>query len=161
MNGFSHNVLSNVFFLVKLCAFLILFHGAGFFRYNHPSKEKRCYGSARMIGKATVDTKHILLYNNITTLNFRIYHRAHTSCRRYAVSPYLKSPMILRLGVVTLRNGMLTGVVLERERHFFIYNCNELFKTWIIFTFFSKAIGNEMFVFYNTVSYRIIKSRGL
>ncbi len=41
MNGFSCNVLSNVFSLVKFGVFLILFHGAGFFRYNYPSKEKR------------------------------------------------------------------------------------------------------------------------
>lgn len=39
------------------------------------------------------------------------------------------------------------------SRHFIA-----LFKTWIIFTFFPKTIGNDMIAFYNTDSYRVIKS---
>lgn len=119
MNGFSHNVFSNVFSLVLSSVFLILIHGADLFRYNLSSKEKRCYGSARMIGKTTVDTKHILLYNNITTLNFRIYHRAHTSCRRYAVSPYLKSPMIFKIGCGNLAEWYVDGCRSRKGTAFF------------------------------------------
>ena len=85
-----------------------------------------------------IDTKYILRYNKVTTFNFRIYHRAHTPCRRYAVSRYLKFLWFLRLGVVTLRNGMLTGVVLEMERLFFILSLHAE-ECRIVFWTFGKS----------------------
>lgn len=55
VNGFSHNVLSNVFSLVNSGVFQFIFHGAGFFRYNHPSKEKRGKRGITLDGFGKID----------------------------------------------------------------------------------------------------------